>query len=459
MWFSILGPVEVRVSGRQVPLPRAQRRAVLAFLLLHADCTVSADQLIEAIWGGAAPSTAKSQMHTAVSTIRTALRTASGQEPVTSGPAGYRVTAPADSVDLTVFRDLVRQAGSQAAEEAATTLRKALQLWRGRPLSGVSGAFVEPQRAQLDDLRLDVLEKLFHHELELGRHHEVAHELAELVAEHPMRQRLVGQLMLALHRCGRQAEALSTCRRARAHLAQELGTEPAAELEELHRQVLSNDPGLTAVPAAPQRRYLPRDLPDFTGRAAEMAELDQLSTGSARASGAIVITAIAGAGGVGKTALAVHWAHRVAARYPDGQFYVNLRGYDARRPMSTAEALGGLLRELDVADQRIPHRVEDAAALYRSTLSGQKVLILLDNARSAEQIRTLLPTGPGSLAVITSRDALAGLVARDGARRISLAPMPSADALERSTPGSTPPGWAWRWRSPRVTRPRRRRCC
>jgi DNA-binding SARP family transcriptional activator len=430
MRFTVLGTVGAWVDGEPVRIVRAQRRAVLAYLLLHHERAVGLDELVEALWAGAAPSTATTQLHTAVSGVRSALRDAAGHDVVTSDRAGYRIEASAESLDLAEFSSLVRQGERLQGEPAATALRAGLALWRGTPLSGVSGAFVESARARLTELRADVYERLFAVELELGRHRQVTHELAELVTAYPLRQELVRLLMLALYRTGRPDEAMAAYRRVREALAEELGVDPSDALDDLYRRLLRDDPALSRVETGVDRRLLPRDVPDFTGRTAELAELDRIASGVAHASGAVVIGAVTGVGGMGKTALAVHWAHGAGARYPDGQIFLNLGGYDLRRPLTVYEGLRALLRALGTPLERVPLDETAATELYRSTVAGKRLLLLLDNARSVDQVRSLLPTGPGSLALITSRDALTGLVARDGARVLTLAPLAAADALD-----------------------------
>ncbi|GIH08074.1 SARP family transcriptional regulator [Rhizocola hellebori] len=433
MRFTVLGPVGASIDGRPVGFGRAQRRAILAYLLLHTNRPVPVEELIEAMWAGAAPATARSQVHNAVSALRTSLREPTVPDRLHGGPAGYHLTTSPENVDLSTFRHLVQRSREQLGEAAAQSLREGLRQWSGAPLGGINGAFVEQSRAQLDAQRADALESLFTIELRLGRHAEVVHEILQAFDGYPLREKLAGQLMLALHRCGRQTDSLAVYRAFSQRLNTDLGTEPGGELDLLHRRILNNDPGLSQLADGLRRRFLPRAVPDFTGRTEELAQLDRIAEGSVNASASVIVTAIGGAGGIGKTELAVHWAYRVAPRYPDGQLYVNLRGFDSQRPMSTLEAITGLLRILDVPEQRIPHTLEGASALYRSTLAGQRVLIVLDNAQSAEQVRPLLPPAEGSLAVVTSRDALAGLVARDGARSVTLGPLPDTDAVELLT--------------------------
>ncbi|MFI5957431.1 BTAD domain-containing putative transcriptional regulator [Cryptosporangium sp. NPDC051539] len=444
--FVVLGPVQAEVDGCPVPIARAQRRAILAYLLLHRDQTVSADELIDALWGPEPPATARTQVFAAVSAVRRALRGA-GQDPVTSSVGGYRLSVGDAELDLTTFLDRVgsaRALADRSAPDAAEAMREALGLWQGVPLSGITGAFVEVARSRLHEHRVEALEQLSRYELAAGRHQAVLPELTELAATYPYSEALAGNLMLALHRSGRSAEALSAFREIRRRLVTELGIEPTSDLHQLHTRILADDaalrlpsagaasPGSSSRPSATPapRQFLPRDIPDFVGRTTALDWLDTMADETGATSGAAIVSTLGGVAGVGKTALAVHWAHRSTERYPDGQLYLDLRGYDARDPMGPAEALTWLLRALDVPPHRIPPDVEQMAAVYRSTITGRRILVLLDNVRSAEQVRPLLPAGPGAFALLTSRDALGGLVARDGARRLALEVLPEADAVE-----------------------------
>jgi DNA-binding SARP family transcriptional activator/Tfp pilus assembly protein PilF len=270
-----------------------------------------------------------------------------------------------------------------------------------------------------------------------GRDSELAGELQPLAAEHPQRERFHAQLMLAPYRSGRRADALAAYRQAHRVLVEELAAEPGTELRELHQQVLAADPALklpepasaVAVPHAAVPRQLPAAVEQFTGRDDELAELTAQLRPAGRAPRTVVISAIGGTAGVGKTALAVHWAHQASEHFPDGQLYVNLRGYDPGQPVPPGDALAGFLRALGVPGQDLPAEVDERAARFRSLLAGRQILVLLDNAGSVEQVRPLLPGTPGCAVLVTSRDALAGLVARDGARRLDLDLLPLADAV------------------------------
>ena len=332
--------------------------------------------------------------------------------------------------------------------ETSALLSAALSLWRGEPLADVpSPELAQREAAHLSELRIQLTEARIDADLRLARHDEIVAELRQLVAGHPLREHLRAQLMIALYRCGRQAAALEEYRNTRAMLADELGVEPGHELQQLHQRILVGDPGLVAaeqpligvhIPAAvqmaAQEQVIPRQLPAvvrcFVGRVAELKALHAVLDQAPVAAGTVVISAISGTAGVGKTALAVYWAHRVADRFPGGQLYVNLRGYSPGRPVSAEDALAGFLRALGVPGQDIPAGPDERAARYRSLLAGRRVLVLLDNAGSPGQVRPLLPGASACLAVVTSRDSLAGLVAREGAERLDLDLLPLADAVD-----------------------------
>ena len=449
MRFGILGPLLVRDRETVVPVTGARQRLLLATLIVQAGKPVAADTLAEMVWDGAPPAGAVTTLRSHVMRLRRVLGPVAGARLVTR-PPGYLLEAAEDEVDLLLFAALCRAGGaavrSAAWQEASGLLEQALGLWRGAPLADVPSEVLHRGEApRLERLRLQALEWRAEAGLRLGRHSELVGELQALTAEHPLRERFLAQLLLALYRSGRRAEALAAYQGARQVLIDELGSEPGAELRGLHQQILTADPALElpAQPAVAAGSAVPRELPAgvrrFTGRARELAALTELldQPGEQRP-GMVVISAIGGTAGVGKTALAVHWAHQVAARFPDGQLHVNLRGYDKNQPISAANALAGLLQALGVPGQDIPDEMEDRARLYRTRLAGRRVLVLLDNARDGDQVRPLLPGDPGCVAVVTSRDALAGLVAADGARRLDLDVLSLADAvgLLRSLIGS-----------------------
>jgi DNA-binding SARP family transcriptional activator/Tfp pilus assembly protein PilF len=430
--FSLLGPLSVERDGYPIPIPVGRQRALLAALLLNRGRVVPANQLIEALWGSDPPPSARPSLHNYVKRLRKALGDTAHSR-IQTHPGGYAISAAADELDLSRFEALLRAARSaqQAGQwdEAAARSHAALSLWRGEPLADVeSEVLAQREIPWLAELRLQALEIRLEADLHLGAQVDVIPELQRLVGGHPLREQLHALLMLALFQAGRQGEALAAYREARQLLIDELGTEPGPGLREMQRRILSADAAPVAPRPAPTNNAesagpstLPAAVRHFSGRDEELAVLDELAeSAAALAPGMAVISAIDGTAGVGKTALAVHWAHQATARFPDGQLYVNLRGYDPDRPMSPADALAGFLRTLGVAGPQIPADAEERAAHYRSLLAGRKILILLDNAGSAEQVRPLLPAAAGCVTVVTSRDSLAGLVAREGARRIDL---------------------------------------
>jgi DNA-binding SARP family transcriptional activator/Flp pilus assembly protein TadD len=443
MWFGVLGPLLVRDADSVIAVPAGRQRVLLAALLVRAGTVVPAEALAEFLWDGASPPGAETTLRSHVMRLRRLLGPAPGARVVTRYP-GYLIEAREEEVDLLRFRRLCREGGDavHAAdwESAWVVLTEGLGLWRGEPLADVrSEELRRDQVPGLEELRLQAVERRMDAGLHLGRQAELVAELRSLLVRYPLRERFHAQLMLALVRCGRQAEALEAYQSAREVLIEELGTEPGAGLRDLHQRILGEDPAPAVQdPAAlaGDRRaaVVPRELPapvaGFVGRGEELAALTGLLDRSAeQAPAAVVISAIGGTAGVGKTALAVQWAHRAADRFPDGQLYVNLRGYDPDRPMPAADALAAFLRALGVPGQEIPPEEDERAARYRSLLAGRRALIVLDNAGSVEQVRPLLPGSPACAVVVTSRDSMAGLVARDGATRLDLDLLPPGEAV------------------------------
>jgi DNA-binding SARP family transcriptional activator/Flp pilus assembly protein TadD len=430
--FCLLGPLLVQRDGNVVRVSPGKQRALLAALLLNANTVVPVDDLADVLWDSHLPPSAPASLQTYVMRLRKSLRD-HDHSLIAAQPGGYMISLGPDDLDVNVFgsllaagRDAIR-AGSHA--DAAARLRTALALWRGQPLGGVaSETLAMRELPRLTEMRLQALEARIGADLHLGRQADVIAELRRLAAENPMRERLHAMLMLALYRDGQQAGALAAYQIARNVLIAELGIEPGPELRRLHQQILTADQVLAAPDPAPVvPRQLPGAPPHFTGRSAELAVLAGIL--DHRAGGTAVISAIAGTAGVGKTALAVHWAHQAAGRFPDGQLYVNLRGYDPGQPMTAAEALARFLRALGVPGQDVPPDEDERAARYRTLMAGKRMLVVLDNAASAEQVRPLLPGTSGCAAVVTSRGSLAGLVARDGAVRLDLDLLPLAEAV------------------------------
>lgn len=437
MRWRILGPVEVEVDGRVLRIQRPQERAVVAHLLLNANHVVPTERLIYALWGDAAPAAARAQVQVCVSHIRQALLRDGANGVLTTRLGGYRLAVASGELDLDEFTAGVTRARTAATAGDPTTaadlLRAALALWRGQALTGAAGVFVDTAATRLEERRLAAVEELADIELSLGRHLTLADELDAFVDAHPLRERLVGQLMLALAGCGRQAQALELYIATRSRLTDALGIEPSPELTDIHLRILrqqvseiakhhdTNSGAPASRPAPPVPAQLPPDVAAFTGRAAHLHHLDALLPAEDQAATAVVISAIAGTAGIGKTSLAVHWAHRIAHRFPDGQLYVNLRGYDpAGTPTTPTEAIRGFLDAFAVPPQRIPASLDAQIGLCRSLLAGKRVLLLLDNARDADQVRPLLPGSPGCLVVVTSRNQLTSLVAAEGAHPVTL---------------------------------------
>jgi len=441
--FGLLGPLTVRAGGVAVTVPRGKQRVILALLLLNAGQIVRLDEFTETLWVSGPPPSGPVAVQNYVMRLRNTLGDA-GRDRIITQPRGYLIRVAANELDLSRFEALLGAARTAARDgswdQAATHAGAAVELWRGEPLADVDSETLSAREVpRLAELRLQAQETRIDADLHLGRHTDVIPELRQLTGAHPLRERLYAQLMLAFYRDSRQAEALAAYQAAREILVAELGTEPGTGLRRLHQQILTGDPAVAASESAQpvtgsEGSAVPRELPaqvrHFTGRAGELAALTgMLDQAGDETPGTLVITAIGGTAGVGKTALAVHWAHQVADRFPGGQLYVNLRGYDPGQPASATDALAGFLRSLGVPGHDIPPEEEQRAARYRSLLVGKQMLIVLDNAGSADQVRPLLPGTPTCTVVVTSRDALAGLVARDGATRLDLDVLPLEEAI------------------------------
>ncbi|MGW8743640.1 BTAD domain-containing putative transcriptional regulator [Streptomyces sp. NPDC055794] len=434
--FSVLGPVCAWRGEEQLPTGSPQQRALLAALLLREGRTATASELIDAVWGEEPPSQALAALRTYASRLRKVLDPGM----LVSESGGYAVRGLAEgALDLAVAKDLAAEGekARSAADlsHAREVLGRALALWDGEALAGVPGPYAEAQRVRLEEWRLQLLESRLDMDLEQGRHAEAVSELTALATAHPLWERLRELLMLALYRSGRQAEALAVYADTRRLLADELGVDPRPGLQELHQRMLQADPGLAEPPEpvaepAAVRVYpaqLPATVPDFTGRAAFVSELSEVL---ASAEGRVMaVSALAGIGGVGKTTLAVHVAHQARSAFPDGQLYVDLQGAGTR-PAEPETVLGSFLRALGTPDSAIPDSLEERAALYRAVLNGRRVLVLLDNAKDAVQVRPLLPGTEGCAAVVTSRARMVGLA---GAHLVDLDVMSPSEALSLFT--------------------------
>ncbi|GAB2575583.1 AfsR/SARP family transcriptional regulator [Kribbella endophytica] len=440
-WFTVLGPVRAWQGATELRLGSPQQRAVLAALLVREGAQATIGELIDAVWGsGDLPESAAQTVRTYVHRLRRVLdpgRPAS-QSVIASIGDGYALTAAAGTLDLGVFKQHVADAQAAAnfrdLGRAERLLREALALWHGTALAGIPGEFAETQRVYLGKLRLAALELLMTAQLELGAATEAANELATITAEHPYDERFRELHMTALYRSGRQAEALAVYQDCQKLLANELGIDPGPALQELHEQVLrgevppaparqpSTSPSSDSTVVRPMPAQLPADHRGFSGRKTELAEAAQNLD---RANVAV----ITGMAGVGKTTFAVHLAHRFAARYPDGQLYLDLRGFaSGAEQVAPEDALRSLLEALDVPAETIPRDLAGRAAMFRTLLSGRRILLLLDNAKNAEQVRPLLPGEATSLVLITSRDRLTSLLVTDDADLITLDVLEPAEA-------------------------------
>jgi DNA-binding SARP family transcriptional activator/tetratricopeptide (TPR) repeat protein len=419
----LLGPLQVSVACRLVELPAGRLPALLAVLALSAGQPVSVDRLATAVWGEDLSVDARANVQTNVRRLRRLL----GAELVATRGGGYALEVEPDQVDALRFDRLLDLAA--AAPDPATQrdrLVAALALWRGTPFDGVRSDWLEQTQApRLQERYLAGLERRIDLDRADGSQVDLVAELGELTERYPLRESLWVRLLVALERAGRRAEALELYEAVRVRLAEELGTDPGPELQRVHADLLAGrPPGLPGgtPPARVVPRQLPADTDAFTGREAALKTLDRLLHEHDEAMPRpVVISAIAGTAGIGKTALAVHWAHRVADRFPDGQLYVNLRGFDpSGSPTAPAEAVRGFLDALQVSPQGIPVGLAAQAGLYRSLLAGKRMLVLLDNARDADQVAPLLPGAPGCLVLVTSRNQLPGLIVAAGAQPLAL---------------------------------------
>ncbi|HTJ68475.1 MAG TPA: BTAD domain-containing putative transcriptional regulator [Actinospica sp.] len=432
MHFSLLGPLRVRADGADVPVRGTLRRTLLAALLLHPDTVVSADHLSELLWGEGAKAVPTAPLYNQLMRLRQAL--GDDGDLIRAVPPGYLIhVAPAD-LDLTEFTDLCAQARDAAATSdwlsSAKLYTSALALWRGRMLSDIPALHGHPAIQQFAENRLVALQGRIEADLNLGRHGELVDELRALTDTHPLREAFHAQLMLALYRAGRRTDAVDVYRALDRATIEGLGVEPGAAIQALHTAILNSAPSLDLDrprPSVPAPRQLPADTRLFTGRHTELDELTSLAAEGSAASGTVVISAINGMGGVGKTALAVRAAHRLAEHYPDGQLFIDLHGYSANLdPVAPEDALDYLLRSLGVPPQSIPGDLDARTALYRSRLADTRTLILLDNAADASQILPLLPAAPDCLVLVTSRNRLTSL---DEAHILALDVLPHADAV------------------------------
>ncbi|MFD5827597.1 BTAD domain-containing putative transcriptional regulator [Lentzea sp. NPDC060358] len=457
MEFGLLGPLAISHEGSPITLTKAVPRATLAVLLLHHGHPVAVERIIDVVWSEAdgPPLTARSMVQRSVNSLRELFRV-DPETTLRTRPGGYELTCREGALDLRRFEDLVDQAdGCGSLREMAAVLREALRLWRGDPLSDVTNRGLESFKTGLTERRLTVVERCIELELQLGRHQEIVAELQSWTDTHPFRESMLALLMLALHRGGRTTDALAAYADFRARLAEEVGTDPGTAVRMLHERILNNDHTLaapvqrgvdTAIPQTATDHadtpsqpawVVPRQLPAgprwLVGRDEQLAQLGQAlaarETGQMAGAGTPVVVVVDGMAGIGKTALALTFAHQVSDRFPDGQLYLNLRGFGpADTPMATGEAVRTCLDALAVAVDDIPTSLQAQAGLYRSLIANRRMLVVLDNAADAEQVRPLLPASPASMVIITSRRRLESLVATDGAIPLALEVLNAAQA-------------------------------
>jgi DNA-binding SARP family transcriptional activator/DNA-binding XRE family transcriptional regulator/Flp pilus assembly protein TadD len=436
--LQVLGPLAVRVNGIAVDPGSARPRALLGLLALTPNAPVPMDALIESAWGQWPPAGAAKLVQTHMSRLRQRLLrqpgsdARSGHHLLVACHGGYQLTVTDDQLDLLEFRRCVERARRARSdgnmESASEWYREATDLWRGEPLADVASLRVEPAVIALEREWRNVVIEYADSDAVLGRHDRVVPLLRQVTNADPLHEAAHARLMVALAGSGQAPEALAVFDGLRRRLADELGIDPDADLQELHRSILRGEIVPSAPPASrpnPAAREIPAQLPldvrGFVGRGDEFARLDAILAAAGEQPASVVISAVSGTAGIGKTTLAVHWAHTVADRFPDGQLYVNLRGFDpSGSAMEPVEAVRGFLDALGVPPQRIPVGLQAHTALYRSLLAHRRVLVVLDNARDADQVRPLLPGAPGCLVVVTSRDRLSGLVAAEGAYPITL---------------------------------------
>ena len=483
----VLGPVTVWRDHCEIPAGQPRQLAVLGLLATRANRVVSRGELVDALWGVQPPASAEGGIYTYVAGLRRILepdrprrdpdrpRRAPARVLVSAG-GGYMLRLDPGGLDSDCFeQSLGRARGLRASGDlagAARAVDEALALWRGLAFAGVPGPFAEAERTRLGELRTVAAEERAELLLAQDRTSEAVPELTALAAEHPLRERARGLLMIALYRCGRQAEALQVFHDVRDRLAEDLGIDPSLELAHIHQQVLAMDPALdglgqlpvalathvtrsaaaarawhagdaeTARRAAPSPAQVPPETAGFAGREAELSLLRAMvpamvpavgqEQGEGHGESAVAI--VTGTAGVGKTALAIRFARQVAPSFPDGQLYVNLRGFDpSGAPTEPDAALRGFLEALGVPPGQVPATLEARTGLFRSLVDGKRMLLLLDNAQSTDQVRALLPGCPDCMVVITSRSQLTGLVAAEGARPLPLDVLSGAEARDLLT--------------------------
>ncbi|MFI9383700.1 BTAD domain-containing putative transcriptional regulator [Kutzneria sp. NPDC052558] len=440
----MLGPIEVRAGGRRLSIGGPRQKKLLAVLLLNANRSLTLDRLVAELWEEP-PSSVRQQVHNSVGSLRRALAPAGSGLTLLTTDAGYQLNVAPASTDVEQFRGFVARAkeadAAGEAERAIADLRSALGLWRGEALAGLEGRSITAAAAGLEEERLTAIEHLTASQLRAGDHAAVVAKLRDLVAEHPLRESFRADLMSALHRSGRPAEALAVYDEGRRLMAEEFGLDPGPRLRALFADILADsgetdtaaDTTAEAAPEVPvedveptaTKCFLPNDTRDFSGRAAELGQFTAEMQRSLPS--ALVISAIDGMGGVGKTTLAVHLVHGIADEFPDGQYFIDLRGFSlGQDPVPPEQALDSLLRDCGVPAELVPPSLEARAALWRSHMAGKRAVVVLDNAIDVAQVRPLIPGTPGILVVVTSRRRLTAL---EGSVPLSLDVFPREDAV------------------------------
>lgn len=433
--FRLLGPVQVRVGGHAVPLGDRKQRLLLAMLLLDANKVVPMARMVRCAWQEAPPPTAHRVVQAHMSRLRTVLALAGAGESglsLTRHGNGYQLRCDLSLIDVHTFRMLHEKARiTRDDTDKAGLLRQALAIWRGPALADVTNDELRVQLCQgLEEAQLTATEEWADAELRLGHHALLIEQLTDLVARYPDRQRIVGQLMLALHRGLRTGDALRVYEHTKRRMREELGLDLAAPLERLHTAILRADPALDCV--APEladwsSTQFPADVRNFTGREACLNQIWRLRPGRVPVPAAPACVIITGRSGVGKTALAIHAAYQMAGDFPHGRLYLNLQGHSAA-PMTTREALTAIFRLLNVPASQVPADLDQAAALYRSVMAGKSIVVVLDDVHSTEQVCPLLPRCPTCMVLITSRTNLPSLTARERAHQMELGPLGARDA-------------------------------
>jgi DNA-binding SARP family transcriptional activator/tetratricopeptide (TPR) repeat protein len=386
------------------------------------------DRLIEAVYGEDLPPTSRAQAQISISSLRRIFAAHGRQGIITTHGRGYVIQVERGQLDSAQFEELTTAARTARVEgkldRAIACYRDALRLWRGPALDGMDSQLVQAAVNRLDEQRIAANEDRVELELKVGRHHELVGELGELAAQYPLRERPQGQLMLALYRCGRVAEALQVYQLTRRAMLDELGIEPSERLQQLELAILASSPGLD-LPSAPVRaaahrvpNLLSADIADFTGREDEIAQIYDylIASGDRERRLAAPIVVIAGKGGIGKTSIALHASHGITSHFPDGQLYADLHG-GASHPVQPIQVLERFLRVLGVPGTQIPEGMDERAELYRNLVSDRKVLVVLDDAAGESQVLPLLPGKGNAAVIVTSRSRLAGLA---GALRLEV---------------------------------------